>query len=100
MTTPPRIKFCGITRAKDAERAVSLGAWAVGMILWPGSPRAVTADQAIEVAAAVRRSAELVGVFVNPTLQEVAEIAEAARLTMLQLHGQEGPVFCAEVARR
>jgi phosphoribosylanthranilate isomerase len=39
-------------------------------------------------------------VFVNPTLQAVAEIAEAARLTMLQLHGQEGPVFCAEAARR
>jgi phosphoribosylanthranilate isomerase len=100
MTTAPRIKFCGITRAEDAELAVSLGAWAVGMILWPGSPRAVTPDQMIEIAAAVRRGAELVGVFVNPTLQEVAEIAEAARLTMLQFHGQEGPAFCAEAARR
>jgi phosphoribosylanthranilate isomerase len=100
VTTAPRIKFCGITRAQDAELAVSLGAWAVGMILWPRSPRAVTDDQAAEVAAAVGRGAELVGVFVNPTLQEVAETAEAIGLTLLQLHGQEGPAFCAEAARR
>jgi phosphoribosylanthranilate isomerase len=100
MTTAPRIKFCGITRGQDAELAVSLGAWAVGMILWSRSPRAVTPDQAIEVAATVGRSAELVGVFVNPTLQEVTETAEATGLTLLQLHGQEGPAFCAEAARR
>jgi len=100
MTTAPRIKFCGITRAQDAELAVSLGAWAVGMILWDRSPRAVTAEQAVEVAAAVGRGAELAGVFVNPTLQEVTETAEAIGLTLLQLHGQEGPAFCAEAARR
>ena len=35
------IKFCGITRHEDAEFAVQLGAWAIGMIFWPGSPRAV-----------------------------------------------------------
>jgi phosphoribosylanthranilate isomerase len=100
VTTAPRIKFCGITRAQDAELAVSLGAWAVGMILWPRSPRAVAEDQAVEVAAVVGRGAELVGVFVNPTLQEVSEAAEAMGLTLLQLHGQEGPAFCAEAARR
>ena len=99
MTMPP-VKFCGITRAQDAELAVSLGAWAVGMILWPGSPRAVTVDQAIELRAAVGRGAELVGVFHNQTLQEVAAVADAAGLTILQMHGQEGPVFCAEAARR
>ena len=38
--------------------------------------------------------------FVNPTLDEVARTAEAVGLTMLQLHGDEGPAFCAEAARR
>ncbi|MGH2862980.1 MAG: phosphoribosylanthranilate isomerase [Solirubrobacteraceae bacterium] len=96
----PKIKFCGITREQDAELAVSLDAWAVGMIMWPGSSRAVPLDRAAGLAAMLKRRAEVVGVFVNPTLDEVAAIADAVGFTMLQLHGQEGPVFCAEVARR
>ncbi len=95
-----RIKICGITRRDDAELAVSLDAWAVGMIFWPRSPRAVKPEAAAEIAAAVRRRAELVGVFVNPTLEQVSGIADAYGLTLIQLHGQEGPVFCGEVARR
>ncbi len=96
----PKIKFCGITRMSDAERAVSAGAWAVGLILWPESPRACRPEVAIEIAAALKRRAEVVGVFVNPTLAEVAGAADAIGLTMIQLHGDEGPVFCGEVARR
>ncbi|MBV9414561.1 MAG: phosphoribosylanthranilate isomerase, partial [Solirubrobacterales bacterium] len=40
------------------------------------------------------------GVFVNATLDHVTEIADATGLTMLQLHGDEGPAYCAEAARR
>lgn len=94
------IKFCGITRLEDAELAVSLDAWAIGMILWPGSPRAVSPDLAAGIAAGVRRKLEVVGVFVNPSLDEVAAAADVIGLTAVQLHGQEGPSFCAEVARR
>jgi len=96
----PKIKFCGVTREQDAELAVSLGAWAVGMILWPHSPRAVSIDQAAELAALLKRRAEAVGVFVNPTLDEVSQTVEATGITIVQLHGQEGPSFCIEVARR
>src|SRR5205085_7996170 len=53
-----------------------------------------------EIAASVKRRAEVVGVFVNPTLDHLAWSAEAIGLTMLQLHGDEGPAFCAEAARR
>ena len=95
-----RIKFCGITRPSDAEAAAELGAWAVGMILWPGSGRAVGLDRGAEIAATVRRRVEIVGVFVNPTLEEVADAADVIGLTIVQLHGLEGPVFCGEVARR
>ena len=96
----PRLKICGIKRVVDAEAAVAAGAWAVGMIFWPGSPRAIAVEQATEVAAVLKRRAEIVGVFVNPTLDEVARTAEAVELTMIQLHGQEGPAFCGEAARR
>jgi phosphoribosylanthranilate isomerase len=94
------IKFCGITRPADAELAVSLDAWAIGMILWPGSSRAVEVDVAAGIAAEMRRKLEVVGVFVNPSLEEVTTAADAIALSAVQLHGQEGPVFCSEVARR
>ncbi|MDQ6811615.1 MAG: phosphoribosylanthranilate isomerase, partial [Actinomycetota bacterium] len=95
-----KIKFCGITSRADAERAVSAGAWAIGLVLWPKSPRACDPDIAAEIAAALKRRVEIVGVFVNPTLDEVTHAADAIGLTMLQLHGDEGPAFCAEAARR
>jgi phosphoribosylanthranilate isomerase len=95
-----RIKFCGITRLKDAELAVAAGAWAIGLIFWPNSPRRAELDAAAEIAAALKRRVEVVGVFVNATIDHVAETADAVGLTMLQLHGDEGPAYCAEAARR
>src|SRR5581483_3642563 len=59
-----RIKFCGITNLDDADAAVEAGAWALGMILWPGSARRCKLAAAAAIAAAYRRRAELVGVFV------------------------------------
>jgi phosphoribosylanthranilate isomerase len=95
-----RVKICGITRLEDAELAASLGAWALGFILWPGSKRHVEEAVAAGIARRVRRQVELVGVFVNPTLDEVARAADAIGLTHLQLHGDEGPSFAAEAGRR
>ena len=55
---------------------------------------------AAEIGAALKRQLEIVGVFVNPTLDELAAAAEDESLTMVQLHGDEGPAFCREAARR
>jgi phosphoribosylanthranilate isomerase len=96
----PKIKFCGLTSLEDAQLAVSAGAWAIGLIFWSGSQRRCSVDAAAEIAAALRRRVEIVGVFVNPTLDEVAGLADVVGLSMLQMHGEEGPVFCAEAARR
>jgi phosphoribosylanthranilate isomerase len=95
-----RVKFCGITNLDDAAEAVRLGAWAVGMIHFEASPRCVEPGVAAEIAAAFRRKCEVVGVFVNPTLDEVARAVEDEQLTMVQLSGAEGASFCAEVSRR
>jgi phosphoribosylanthranilate isomerase len=97
---PPKVKFCGITDPRDAEAAVAVGAWALGVILWPRSPRRCELDVAMEIAAEHKRRVEIVGVFVDPTLDELTQTAESVGLTMLQLHGEEGPSFCAEAARR
>ena len=98
--TAPKIKFCGITTMPDAERAVAAGAWALGLNFWPRSPRRCDPAVAAEIAAALNRRLEIVGVFVNPSLDELAWQADSVGLTMVQLHGDEGPAFCAEAARR
>ena len=95
-----RVKICGITRVEDARSAVELGAWALGMVFWPQSPRVCALEVAEDVGAELRRQVELTGVFVNATLDEVADTAERANLSILQLHGDEGPAYCAEAARR
>jgi len=95
-----RVKICGITGPADARRAVDLGAWALGMIFWERSPRACRPEEAELIGGEFHRRTELTGVFVNATLDEVADLAERCRLAMLQLHGDEGPAYCREAARR
>ena len=96
----PKIKFCGITTPADAEAAVQAGAWALGMILWRDSRRRCKVAAAAEIAAAHRRHVQIAGVFVNASLDQVARTADEVGLTILQFHGDEGPSFCAEAARR
>jgi phosphoribosylanthranilate isomerase len=95
-----RVKICGVTNLDDAAEAVRLGAWAIGLIHSGESPRHVEPAEATAISAAFRRKCEVVGVFVNPELEEVAKVVEDSALTMVQLNGEEGPSFCAEVARR
>ena len=95
-----RVKICGLTNLDDAAEAVRLGAWAIGRIHYDGSPRYCEPDVVAEVGAAFRRKCEVIGVFVNPTLEEVDRAVEDGGLTMVQLNGAEGASFCGEVARR
>ena len=95
-----RVKICGITRPADARLAADLGAWALGMVFWPGSPRACAIDDAEAIGAEFRRRLQLTGVFVNATLDEVGATTDRCGLTLVQLHGDEGPAYCREAARR
>jgi len=95
-----KMKICGITRLQDAELAVELGAWAVGMVFFDASPRACSLVEGQGIATSLRRKVELCGVFVNAQMEEIVGVSEQLGLTLLQLHGDEGPSFCAEAARR
>ena len=95
-----RVKVCGITSLDDARFAADAGAWALGLIFAPESARRCTVDAAAEIGADLHRKVELAGVFVNAPLDEVAELADLCALSLLQLHGDEGPAYCAEAARR
>ncbi len=94
------MKVCGVAELDDARLAVELGAWAVGMVFHPESPRACDPGTAELIGAELKRKAEIVGVFVNWPLDELEHMADRASLTMLQLHGDEGPAYCREAARR
>lgn len=98
--SPTKVKICGLTQLADAELAVSLGAWALGMIFYESSPRRCSLEQARLIVTALRRKAELCGVFVNAPLEQVERTVDELGLTMVQLHGDEGPAFCDEIARR
>jgi phosphoribosylanthranilate isomerase len=95
-----RVKICGVTSLADAKLAADAGAWAIGMIFTDASPRRVEVGAAAEIGAAMRRRAEVVGVFLNAPLDEVVELAELCSLSALQLHGDEGPTYCAEAGHR
>src|SRR5205823_13016186 len=84
----------------DAELAAAHGAWALGMIFFEGSPRRCSYAEAERIGSALRRRVQLCGVFVNAPLEDVIATSENLGLALLQLHGDEGPAYCAEAARR
>jgi len=83
---PVRIKVCGLTRIEDVRLAGRLEVDAVGFVLWPRSPRAVTVDDAAALARALPPFTVRVGVFVAPTLSEVVTAVQTVGLGVVQLH--------------
>jgi phosphoribosylanthranilate isomerase len=88
---PEIIKVCGIVEPADALAAVQAGATAIGMVFYSASPRYARLDQAAMVSAVVSSRALKVGVFVNETPERIRAVADAVRLDVVQLHGDEPP---------
>jgi phosphoribosylanthranilate isomerase len=85
------IKICGITNEEDAQAAVDAGANALGFNFYPRSPRYITPDRAQQIIAAVSGTYLRVGVFVNPSENEVIEARKTVNLDVVQLHGDHCP---------
>ena len=92
--TGARVKVCGITRREDALLAADLGASAVGFVFWPHSPRYVEPEAAAEIARALPADVAPVGVFVDPSVDDVRRIAARVGLAAVQLHGDEPATLC------
>lgn len=92
------VKICGITTLADALVAIHCGVDALGFILFPGSKRFVdpriASDWMINLPAEVAK----IAVMVNPTLEDVLQIAGLPFIDAVQLHGHESPEFCRRVA--
>jgi len=90
-----RVKICGLTNLADAMVAVEAGADAVGFIFYDGSPRYVPVAAAATIVARLPPSVTAVGVFVNPTSDQVRLAVEWVGIHAVQFHGEETPEFVA-----
>ena len=91
-----RIKFCGMTHADDVALACRLGADALGFIFVPASKRVLDIAHARALVAATPPFVARVGLFVDPTRDEVQAVLDRVDLDCLQFHGGEDAVFCAQ----
>ena len=89
-------KICGITRGGDAAAVERAGADALGFNFYPRSPRYVEPQVAGAIAALT--GCTRVGLFVDPSEDEVEAVCDTCELDMLQFHGDETPEFCGRFA--
>lgn len=95
-----RIKMCGFTREADVQAAVQAGADAIGFVLYPPSPRAVSVERAAELTARLPAFVTPVLLFVNETPERIAAACAAVPGALLQFHGDETPEFCTDMSQR
>lgn len=95
---PTQVKICGLTTLADARYCAGAGADFLGFIFHPSSPRYVEPATVREIAEWLH-GPEIVGVFVDQSADDVNAMADAAGLTMVQLHGDETPATCAAITR-
>ena len=92
-----KVKICGITNLEDALLSVKFGADALGFNFYEKSPRYITPEKVREIVEQLQGDILKVGVFVNESLDKIAEIAAIAKLDAIQLHGEETPEFAREL---
>ncbi|MFN8672256.1 MAG: phosphoribosylanthranilate isomerase [Candidatus Sericytochromatia bacterium] len=94
-----KIKICGITKIEDALLAIELGAWALGFIFYPKSPRYIEPEKAKEIIEKIPKNIKTVGVFVNENLEKVEEIGKTTNISTYQLHGEENNDYCEKLSK-
>jgi len=93
-----RIKVCGVTLPAQLEALDEIGVDLAGFIFYPKSPRYMVNKIPADYLRKFRRKIAKVGVFVNMPYEELMRTVEEYRLDMVQLHGDEIPRYCEQVA--
>lgn len=97
--SPTRIKICGITRPEDALAAASSGADAIGLVFYADSPRAVTVQEAKDIAQVLPPFVTLVSLFVNAPAETISDVLSQVPVGLIQFHGDEDSRFCRGFGR-
>jgi phosphoribosylanthranilate isomerase len=96
------VKICGLRSLPEARVAVQSGANLLGFIFWKPGKRYIAPADAARIIAALRAESldwSAVGVFVDPSADEVAEAARVCGLDYIQLSGQEPREVVAAMPR-
>ena len=94
------VKICGLTNAEDARVALDAGADYLGFVIYPKSPRGVTAERVSEILGTLEAGTRGVGVFVNSSASEVDAIVRQCGLYAAQIHGDEDAAAFADFPHR
>lgn len=92
------VKICGVSAPEALAAAAQGGARFAGFVFYPPSPRHLAAEQALALARQAPAALCKVGVFVDPSDDQIAAVAAA--LDMVQLHGSESPARVAAIKAR
>lgn len=93
-----KIKVCGNTLPEQVNALDEIGITFAGFIFYPKSPRWMVQKINAEKMKQIKGKIVKVGVFVNPTYEELKKTVDEYRLDMVQLHGDESPKFCEKIA--
>ncbi len=93
---PVHIKICGLSTPETIDAALKGGASHVGFVFFPKSPRNLTPDHAAALAARVQGKAKIVGLFVNPTTDDIDRVRAQVHFDIIQLHGDERPAVVSQ----
>ena len=91
------VKICGLNEPGPVAAAIGAGADMVGFVFFPPSPRAITIDKAVTLVAGVPAGVDRVGLFVNPSNDDLDDVLGVVALDLVQLHGDESPARVREI---
>ena len=94
-----QLKVCGLTQLSQIQELISLNTDFLGFIFYEKSPRFVLNHLSLKEISEINHQGK-VGVFVNETVEKIAEISEKAKLNFIQLHGDEDEEFILSLSQR
>lgn len=94
------VKICGLSDPANLSTAIKAGARYVGFVFYPPSPRNISAETAKELSLSVPTGIRSVGLFVDPSDEQLEQTLGIVPLDMIQLHGSETPARIAEIKAR
>lgn len=94
-----QLKVCGLTQLSQIQELISLNTDFLGFIFYEKSPRFVLNHLSLKDISTINHQGK-VGVFVNETIERIAEISEKAKLNFIQLHGNEDEEFILSLSQR